>query len=77
MMASKGPVEEELQLYAGSGTPRCVLKRERPLWMKEFASLPEAIRFVTRMPRRGTTKIVLLDEMGNFLTALFLRSRPC
>ena len=73
MTAPRSPVEEELRLYADTCARRFVLKRECPRWIKEFASLPEAIRFVRHMPRAGTTKVVLLDAVGNFLTELFLR----
>jgi len=75
MSASSRQADEEVRLYADSCNGRFVIEHDRQRWTKVFASLPDAIRFVTHMPRTGSLKIVLVDEVGHFLTELFLR--PC
>ena len=75
MSAPKAMPEEEVLLYANACSGRFALKHGLQRWVKEFPSLPDAIRFVSHLPHEGTLKLILLDEVGNPLTEIILR--PC
>ena len=74
-MKAPKTTDEEVRLYADSCSGRFALKHSRQRWVKEFPSLPEAIRFVAHLPHEGRLKVILLDEEGNALTEFLLR--PC
>ncbi len=75
MSTSGAKHQEEVRLYADACSGRFVLKHSCPQWVKEFPTLPEAIRFVANLPREGILQVILLDEAGHPLTKFFLR--PC
>jgi len=67
--------DEEVRLYADSFSSRFALRHDGGRWVKEFPTLPDAIRFLMQVPRKHTMKVVLFDYLGNPLTHLLLR--PC
>jgi hypothetical protein len=67
--------DEEVRIYADASSGCFALKRAGQKAVTEFPSLPEAIRFVSRLPRDGIIRVVLHDGRGRPLTELVLR--PC
>jgi len=67
--------QEDVQLYAHACNGRFAMKQDGQPRVKEFSTLSEAIRFVTRLPHQNPVRIILHDEAGHPLTQLVLK--PC
>jgi hypothetical protein len=65
--------EREVRLYADACSERFALKQEGAPWVKEFASLQEAIRYVTALRRADTCSVTVHDFRGFAVTRLTLR----
>ena len=64
---------QDMRIYADACSERFALKQEGAPWIKEFASLPEAIRYVTGLRRANALDVVLHDDRGCAITRLVLR----
>lgn len=63
----------EVRIYADACSERFALKEEGSPWVREFASLPEAIRYINELRRADTWSVILHDGRGCALTRLVLR----
>ncbi len=72
-MSSPMSSVQEVRIYADACSDRYALKQEGAPWVKEFSSLPEAIRYLTKM-RSGTCNVTVHDGQGFPLTRLVVRA---